>query len=334
MSVHRFLTGLLGVVLVFGVMGEMRGQDSSPAVYTGQLNGGGTVDSGQGWEFRTESPILVNSLGLFDRWTDASPNHNPGLVHPHEVAIWDAAEPLNPIVSTTIPAGTTAQLVENFRYVSVEPVLLLPGRDYVIGAYYPDHISPDSDMLLILNGDDRDLAIFAPEIQFVARRFSWEPGGILTFLDITDPSAVGAFGPNFAFHLFTPPNPFTATDFEPPMGHKKKLGSTLPVKFQLFVGDDEMQSPEEIGQALGLNQPIYPKILITEVDAGSVELPEDAGNVGDGGDLGDSFRYSDGRWIFNLGLPEHPFFSETAYLITIEVGPFVMTPGNNLFEIK
>ena len=130
-------------------------------------------------------------------------------------------------------------------------------------------------------------------------------------------------------------NPFTVTDFGPPLGKKKKLGSTLPVKFQLFVDDVEMQSPEDIQNALGASEPVCPKIVIYDVsETVNVDLPEDEGNVGEGGDLGDCFRYSDCQWIFNLGLPNNSFFSGREYAITVDVGDIELTPGNNLFEIK
>jgi hypothetical protein len=130
---------------------------------------------------------------------------------------------------------------------------------------------------------------------------------------------------------------FAASDFADPMGKKKKLGSTLPVKFQLFVGDDEMQSPEEIGQALGLSEPVSPRILVydvsTEAQEVGLELPVDD-NVGEGGDLGDCFRYADGSWIFNLRISSPSFASAGTYVVNVEVGDMVLEPGNNVFQVK
>jgi hypothetical protein len=154
-----------------------------------------------------------------------------------------------------------------------------------------------------------------------------------------------------AAYLFGPPSPpcpckrFSTSDFGEPMGKKKQLGSTLPVKFRLFFDDDddpvtppdEVTGQEELNDILTANgcQPDSPHIAIYEVtDTEDVELPEDPNNVGEGGDLGDSFRYSDGNWIFNLGLPSEIYWSGREYKVTVRIGECELTPGNNLFEIK
>ena len=65
-----------------------------------------------------------------------------------------------------------------------------------------------------------------------------------------------------------------------------------------------------------------------------VDLPEDLTNVGEGGDLGFCFRFSDGNWIFNLELPKDTFFSGRTYLVEVEIGDCVFSPGNELFQFK
>ena len=133
-----------------------------------------------------------------------------------------------------------------------------------------------------------------------------------------------------------PLNPFTVSDFKAPMGSKKKLGSTLPVKFQLFDGDVEMQTPDQIGQALGLGSPVSPRILLyDETDLANelgLDLPED-GNVGEGGELGDCFRYSDGNWIFNLRL-NAPIYAPASFVVKVKIGDIILEPGNDMFQTK
>jgi hypothetical protein len=138
---------------------------------------------------------------------------------------------------------------------------------------------------------------------------------------------------------------FTTSDFGEPMGKKKQLGSTLPVKFVLYYDHDgnpgtapiEVAGQQQLNailETMGL-QPDSPRIRIYDMTGQlNIDLPEDQGNVGEGGDLGDAFRYSDGNWIFNLGLPNDIFYSGRQYKVTVGLGEWELTPGNNLFEIK
>lgn len=73
------------------------------------------------------SRLLVTQLGFFDYNSD-------GLLVDHEVGIWTPDGTL--ITSTTVPAGTTAQLVSQWRMVDIDPVTLLPGESYRIGAQH------------------------------------------------------------------------------------------------------------------------------------------------------------------------------------------------------
>ncbi len=129
------------------------------------------------------------------------------------------------------------------------------------------------------------------------------------------------------------------SDFGAPMGKKKKLGSTIPVKFQMFLDDIEIKSQGDLDLLLELAgcDKACPEILITDVtdpaNEVGLELPEDA-NVGEGGDLGFCFRYSDGNWIYNLKLPKDKFFSDRTYLVEVEIGDCIFMPGNGLFQIK
>lgn len=130
---------------------------------------------------------------------------------------------------------------------------------------------------------------------------------------------------------------FAASDFAPPMGKKKKLGSTLPVKFKLFYDGTEVTSEEQLNAILTDNgcEAACPQIRIYDVsDVMEVELPEDTidDNVGDAS-VGDCFRFSDGNWIFNLRLGL-AFRSGGEYLVEVVIGDCELTPGNSLFEIK
>ena len=124
------------------------------------------------------------------------------------------------------------------------------------------------------------------------------------------------------------------------MGKKKKVGSTLPVKFQLFIEDVEITSQEQLNDVLasiGCNASC-PEIVIFDVTDAindlEIDLPEDLNNVGEGGDLGTCFRFSDGRWIYNLKLDSEAFPSERSYLVDVRIGGSLLSPGNALFQTK
>ena len=96
------------------------------AVYNGL--GGGAPFYGSvtvGWQFVPQHDMLVTDLGFFDIGS-------VGLNTFHEVGIWDGDQRL--LVSATVPAGTAAPLLGEFRYVAIEPLLLQAGNAYVIGA--------------------------------------------------------------------------------------------------------------------------------------------------------------------------------------------------------
>ena len=95
---------------------------------SGPLVGSVTV----GWEFTAQADLWVSELGFFDFGQD-------GLNISHDVGIWDQDQQL--IVSATVSDGTAAQLIGEYRYASVTPVLLEAGHTFVIGATVPIPLS-------------------------------------------------------------------------------------------------------------------------------------------------------------------------------------------------
>ena len=134
----------------------------------------------RGWAFgrapsETQS-ILVTQLGVFDEGGD-------GLVNSHQVGFWSFDGTL--LASATVPAGTTAPLLDGYRYVPISPVLLPAGVDsaYLVAAQYS--VDDADDMLT--------------------------PVGSFLNLPITTPYAFGLYGlgPDLPFpnRASTPPRP-------------------------------------------------------------------------------------------------------------------------------
>lgn len=121
-----------------------------------------------------------------------------GLLYDHKVSIWTATGIL--VATAIVPAGTSASLLDDFRYVSIAPTPLTPG-DYVIGSYWNDQRFPQ----------DPDALATAPPttaagITYGGKRFSSGD---------TFPSELGGqfpdiFGPNFQFIQAAVPEPGTS----------------------------------------------------------------------------------------------------------------------------
>ncbi|MBZ5602894.1 MAG: DUF4082 domain-containing protein [Acidobacteriia bacterium] len=141
-----------------------------------------------GWEFTVNDPITVTQLGLFDVGGD-------GFADSHPVGLWTDTGSL--LASTTIPAGTAANLVDGFRYESIASTMLDPGT-YVIGAFYPRR--SNDEILLFVSG----LTTASP-ITYLENRDATLAVTSLSFPDGTFRNQEqGYFGPNFQF---TTPEP-------------------------------------------------------------------------------------------------------------------------------
>ena len=81
-----------------------------------------------GWEFSVSEDLAVVGVGIFDLEQDP---YTPGLMVPHDIGVWHLGEL---IYSTTIPAGTEGKLIDQFRYIEIDPLWLTEGETYVIGA--------------------------------------------------------------------------------------------------------------------------------------------------------------------------------------------------------
>lgn len=156
---------------------------------------------------------------------------------------------------------------------------------------------------------------------------------------------VGPTGMPFIDAITIEPSPcscggFSTTPFGEPMGKSKKLGSTLPIKFRLFFDGAEVQSQGQLDTLLQSNgcAPSCPELLLFDVtDEANViglQLPDDLGNAGGGGDLGACFRFSEGNWVFNLKLDEDVFSAGHSYLVEVQLSDCTLSPGNAVFQLK
>jgi len=143
-------------------------------------SGGGT-DQTHGWEFTVNEDLGVAGLGIFD--LEEEPMYAPGLMYSHEIGIWHSGQLM---YSTTIPAGTEGVLVDQFRYIEVDPFWLTAGETYVIGnTTVGDPFVGNSSLTTIIT---------TPSITYERTLFSPSDSG---FSLPTSEQEFYLFGPNF-----------------------------------------------------------------------------------------------------------------------------------------
>lgn len=118
----------------------------------------------RGWAFLTTEEILVTALGFFDSMPS-------GLASSHEVGIF--AEDGTLLVSAIVPSGTSAELVDGFRYVPIDPLRLPSGMSFVVATTFRD--ARDTT----LRRQDATGLRFAPGIQFLEGRYSINLSGLI-----------------------------------------------------------------------------------------------------------------------------------------------------------
>lgn len=80
-----------------------------------------------GFRFTVTRDLDVRALGQWDDNLD-------GLVMNARVGLWTSDGTL--VASVTVPSGTSAALTGEYRYVTITPVRLVAGQQYVIGSAY------------------------------------------------------------------------------------------------------------------------------------------------------------------------------------------------------
>jgi len=134
-----------------------------------------------GWVFKTNQAVTVSGLGVFDDSLN-------GLVDSCEVAIFNNTGGLvTPIA--TVPSGTSATLINQFRYVSIAATTLAAGQQYEIGALFLTGDDP-----LVFPGNATDFAA-NPAINLVESSFA--QGGTPQAPLNSVSTSPGYFGPNF-----------------------------------------------------------------------------------------------------------------------------------------
>ncbi len=107
------------------------------------------ADNTRGWSFHPflapGQQLVITAIGVFDPGGD-------GLAGAHEVGLWGLSPGQPLLASTVVPAGTSAPLINGYRYASLSPVIPLPSGFAVVGAHFaandPDDVArPENGVL-------------------------------------------------------------------------------------------------------------------------------------------------------------------------------------------
>src|ERR1700730_11060253 len=143
---------------------------------------------------------FVLALGVWDGANGMNGSVGDGLQSSIPVGLFDSSGTL--LASTTIPSGTTATLLNGFRYVSIAPVNLLSGNTYTLAAYYS---SSDPDILHDQGGSPSTSSDFTNYLGAFTGR---NDVGSLSF-PTGHTNGTAYVGPNFQYSS-TVPEPMTS----------------------------------------------------------------------------------------------------------------------------
>lgn len=133
-----------------------------------------------GSQFVANSAVTVTALGVFD-------DSQNGLVDSYATGLFDSNG--NLLASATVLSGTADPLVNQFRYASINPVTLVAGDTYEIGALYLD----GNDGIVGPGFDNATNFAVNPAISFLNSAYT--SGNTLSAPTISV-NGQGYFGPN------------------------------------------------------------------------------------------------------------------------------------------
>ena len=198
----------LAVIIAMILCGTARGDQAAIAFDTTQYWNLATGTGVYGWQFTTASNIQISALCIYDNQSVYVGGYFPGdgLLESHTIGIWDVSDVTNPLVALVISSGTNAPLVDGFRLVEMDPLILLANHDYVIAATYQgqDWVTGD------VNNPTFALTV-SPEIIFGGYRSS--SSSEIAFPDTYGPGQMFGFGPNFIFTVVPELSAFTLSMF-------------------------------------------------------------------------------------------------------------------------
>jgi hypothetical protein len=95
---------------------------------SGGLVGPSSVSQTNGFTFTVgPADVSLTQLGHYD-------DNGDGLLAFHDVGIWLDGPPTSPLATATVPSGTSATLISNWRMVDITPITLMANTTYRLGS--------------------------------------------------------------------------------------------------------------------------------------------------------------------------------------------------------
>ncbi len=131
--------GAVALVLGFAAHAQAEPVPVLTDVGTAQIrNNGYRDDYGVfGYEFVVggSADLSLTSLGAWDGPNGTTGSIGDGMEVDAPVGIWLDGDP-NALATVTVPIGTSAELRDEFRYMSISPITLTRGNTYVLGSQF------------------------------------------------------------------------------------------------------------------------------------------------------------------------------------------------------
>jgi cysteine-rich repeat protein len=123
---------VVAVMLAISPPGAAAGAE--PAVtFDFPHTGGCGPNNVEGWQFQTTASVTVSALGVYDSSDGDGPvMPGNGLNFAIPVGLYDSG--CTQLASVTVPAGTAATLISDYRYVGIAPLVLAAGQTYRVAA--------------------------------------------------------------------------------------------------------------------------------------------------------------------------------------------------------
>jgi hypothetical protein len=161
------------------------------ASFSGLTSNTSLTNNTYGYEFTTSVALAVQSLGVFDAGFN-------GLAENHQVGIWEQGNSAA-LASVLVPAGSSAALVNGFRYVDLPSTLALnAGTTYRIGALY---LGAGDGFVECIVGCS---SLTGHGITLGGSFYSAPPSTSLAYPNVPTSVSPGYFGPNFQVKVDVP----------------------------------------------------------------------------------------------------------------------------------
>jgi len=131
---------------------------------------------------------------------------------------------------------------------------------------------------------------------------------------------------------------FSTQGFLPPVGNTRRLGSTLPLKLNLFFDGQRITSQQQLDAALtevGFPAGCARVAVFAQNDPTDLAAGGGFENAGPPGSSKGCFRFSDeGSLIFNLELGSKNFVRGMTYEAGVRLDSELLSPENRLFQVR